>query len=50
MATKGAQDSKTLKIDDLAGKLLTHEIHLYEETEESIPQQGLILNYNYVET
>jgi len=26
-----AQDLKTFKLDDLAGKLLTHEIHLQEE-------------------
>ena len=37
MTIEEVQDLKTLKLDDLVGKLLTHEIHLEEEIEESTP-------------
>ena len=33
-AIEEAQDLKTLGLDDLLGKLLTHEIHLKEDEEE----------------
>jgi len=35
---KEAQDLKTLKLDDLIGKLLTCEIHLHEESDEQAPK------------
>ena len=38
VAIQEPQDLKALKLDDLVGKLLTHEIHLQEENEEHIPQ------------
>ena len=34
-----AQDLKNLAIDDLLGKLLTHEIHLQEDEEEAQPKR-----------
>jgi len=40
---KEAQDLKTLKLDDLIGKLLTCEIHLHEESDEQAPKQGIAL-------
>ena len=33
-AIEGAQDLKTLKLDNLDSKLLTYEIHLHEENEK----------------
>jgi len=36
-----AQDLKTLALDDLLGKLLTHEIHLKEDEEEVQPKRGV---------
>jgi len=35
MAIKEAQDLKTLALDDLLRKLLTHEIHLKEDEKEA---------------
>ena len=42
-AIEEGKDLKTLKLNDLGGKLLNHEIHLLEETKEQAPQQGLAL-------
>jgi len=36
-----AQDLKTLALDDLLKKLLTHEIHLKEDEEEVQPTRGI---------
>ena len=36
-----AQDLKTLVLDDLLGKFLTHEIHLREDEEEVQPKRGV---------
>jgi len=35
MAIEEAQDLKTLALDDLLRKLLTHEIHLKEDEKEA---------------
>jgi len=40
-AIEEAQDLKTLALDDLLGKLLTHEIHLKEDDEEVQPKTGV---------
>ena len=40
-AIEEAQDLKTLAMDDLLGKLLTHEIHLKEDEEELQPKKGI---------
>jgi len=40
---------KTLKLDDLVGKLIIHEIHLQDETKELAPQQRLALKSNDIE-
>ena len=40
-AIEEAQDLKTLALDDLLGKLLTHEIHLKEDEEEVQPKRGV---------
>ena len=42
-AIKEAQDLKTLALDDLLGKLLTHEIHLKEDEEGVQPKRRLAL-------
>ena len=41
IAIEEAQDLKTLALDDLLGKLLTHEIHLKEDEEEVQPKRGV---------
>jgi len=40
-AIEEVQDLKTLALDDLLGKLLTHEIHLKEDEEEVQPKRGV---------
>ena len=40
-----AQDLKTLTLDDLLRKLLTHEIHLKEDEEEVQPKKGIAFKY-----
>jgi len=40
-AIEEAKDLKTLALDDLLGKLLTHEIHLKEDQEEVQPRRGV---------
>ena len=40
-AIEEAQDLKTLGLDDLLGKLLTHEIHLKEDEEEAHSKRGV---------
>ena len=49
MVIEEAQDLKTLKLDFLVRKLLTHQIHLQEENEEHGPQQGPALKSNDIE-
>jgi len=45
-AIEEAQDLKTLALDDLIGKLLTYEIHLQEDEEESQPKRGIAFKSN----
>ena len=40
-AIEEAQDLKTLALDDLLGKLLTHEVHRKEDEEEIQPKKGV---------
>jgi len=40
-AIEEAQDLKTLALDDLLGKLLTHEIHFKEDEEKVQPKRGV---------
>jgi len=40
-AIEEAQDLKTLGLDDLLGKLFTHEIHLKEDEKELQPKKGI---------
>jgi len=40
-AIEEAQELKTLALDDLLGKLPTHEIHLKEDEEEVQPKRGI---------
>jgi len=51
IATEEPQEFKKLKLDDLLGKLLTHEIHLKEDKGES-SKKGIALkvmqeDYNF---
>ena len=46
MTIEEDQDLKTLKLDDLVRKFLTHELHLQEENKEHAPQQRLALKSN----